>query len=541
MDSRFKTWFWSSRRVKPEPSYDLTLRGVSYDSVAPGATPPVFSHPIPPRHGRSSQPGSPPTVNASALCYDEAASQAPELDSRRIKGNDTVKALNHHSGEWTPVSPDADTSWEVIRESEYAVSKGGSRFSQSTPTLLLRSASPKRWSSISASKPPATAALPMRTPSASPLLGIPEQDDVGSLSTESPRMPCCKHPSIQSKYSIPGLGINETPSAPIGILKNSSKISLVEPRDEQNPVMRALWKAESTRLHSICSQGAFVDNYLSEPRRSSGKVNMDSPILEPVHISRNECRDASISFTLSRADTSHLDDVSDISSSGRLSHSSSAAISSHTSSTSTIESDSFTSRADIHKMVEEMRATYLQALETRETPLYPGTKSAKKSKKKRKSSTPSTRTTSESKSDMSRLSTDHTSHPRSPRSAKMVFQHLDDIANLPDRDGSHRQGRILDLDLAPADTGIIPGHRPESSRSSMKMSKPQRASRQRSKHYNNLSPRNASLVAAPDYNDDDDDIDPDKEFAEIYRLSLNEFWQSSPNLSSTTTCTSTFI
>ncbi|RMD41841.1 hypothetical protein DV735_g3265, partial [Chaetothyriales sp. CBS 134920] len=532
MDSRFKTWFWSSRRVRPEPTsviYDLTLRGVSYDSVAPSATPPVFSHPIPPRHPRR------PTVNASTLAYDDTtAGNAPIFGGRPIKGNGPAKLPAHHSGEWTPVSPDADSTWEVVEPGDYAASKVSSRFSQTTPTLPLRSASPKRWSAFPSSKPPVSAALPMRSSSVSPLLGIPEHtasmDDLGSpsagrsgslVSSDSPPMLPCKHASIQSKHSIPGLGGNEVPPAPIGILKNSSKISLLEPRDEHNPTMRALWKAESSRLHSICGQGTF-DHYLYEPRRGSVKPSMDSPILEPVPMARNECRDTSISFTLSRADTCHLDDVSDISSSGRLSHSSTA-ISSHTSSASTIESDSFTSRADIHKMVEEMRATYLQALEARENPLYSGSKSAKKSKKKRKSSTPSTRTTrSESKSDMGSISADH----RSGRSGKMVFQPLDDIANLPDVDGSHRQGRIFDLDL---DAGFLPGHRPESNRST-KVDKAQRDSRQRSKHFNNLSPRNATLAAAAE----PEEIDPDKEFAEIYRLSLNDLWRSSPNLASTT-------
>ncbi|RMZ92727.1 hypothetical protein DV736_g14, partial [Chaetothyriales sp. CBS 134916] len=505
-----------------------------------------------------------------AFSYNKTkAGQAPTFGGRPMKGNGPVKLQTSRSGEWMEASSDSDSMWDEIREGEYVLPskfKRGSRFSKSTDTLLPESsASQVRLSAIPAPKSQATATLPIRSSSvisslpirtssaALPLLGIPEHatimDDVCSPSTcpgespnsSSPQLPPRKQSSLPSKSSIPGLGIHEAPPAPTGILKNSSKISLLELREEQNPTMRALWKAESSRLHSIYGQGT-VDLHTCEPRRGAGKQSMDSPMLEPAHVPSNERRDTSISFTLSRADTSHLDDVSDVSS-RRLSHVSSTAISSLTSSTSATEPDSYASRADIHKMVEDMRATYLQALETREAPLY-SVKLTKKLKKKQKPPTPSgtprgsssirrsssrALVTPEPRSDIGTTIPDDASPARSQRSTKVTSQPLADVPSLPAIEGSHRQGRILDLGLKRPDSGTLDGYKAESRRSSIGKRKSQRHSRRHSK-YSNPSPRNASLVVEQGTND----ADMTKEFGDVFRLSIHEFWQSSPNLASTT-------
>ena len=569
MESRFRVRFWPSRRERqPESTTQLDLHSIPYQTAQANDKQPVFVHRALGQNlkeERKSQSLSP----LRAFSYRHIkAGKAPTFGGRPQKGNGPVKLQTNRvlsDGEILETTQDSERTMAEIREGEYIVAGSSRRNSrsQSVKSPILRSPSiQERNGNVPLSgRHMLPLPLPPSNTTSSPLLNIPEHTIVVDTSyttcansvspnpadiTHRPRAPASQSPNDSAE----GLGILDLPPALPSILKKSSKVSLLEPHEEQNPTIRALWKAEYGRLVNLYGQDGVDRNIMDLRRdsklspsdfRQSSEGGFHPFVLEPPPRPSGEHRDSSQTaktYRSPRSDAVPHEDTSD-ESSKRLSFMSSAAYSSYTSGTSIAESESVTSLADIRRVVDDMRYTYLQALETRE-PSLQAVKSMKKRKKK-KSSTPvggTPRTslmrsslppsTPEPPAERPVVSRDGSSPPlQSKRSTRTISQPVAGITKLPSIEASPRRDKDPDVGLKRADSATLGALMGEAKRGSIRKRRSKRHSRRLSTQTGpqHTSPHKVSAK-------EEDVIDPDlaNMYNDIFKSSSLDFWQSSPTL-----------
>ena len=402
-----------SRRTKSSPANNLPdIQSIPYGSATP---PPKL--PVPLHEAFSTlDVETLPQVGAQGsaiqcLPYDAVpAGKAPTFGLRPHKGNGPVKLQTSRrlsSGEHLVTTQDSQRTLEDIREGDYIVA--GKPESRVQSRALSRAQS--RCQSSAAVRWTADGLLPP-TLSLSPIvLHTSPHYDVSPRSPNFPWSPSpFSAPSIEthspSMSRVPSTNYhqdhfdnyrNDLPSPrhiPAMTLRpQASTATLLEPHEEQNATIQALWKAEYNRLVSVYGQ-AGVDRNIAELNRDSSNGPLSSPgqgppeshlLLEPLRRPSYEMNDDH--FTRRSSGTSHLStthhDSSDESTYKRLSNQSS----SYTGRTSV--SDLQNTRSDLRKVIQDMRKTYLTAIESesslpggglKQPPGLPPHKQAKKSK-----------------------------------------------------------------------------------------------------------------------------------------------------------------
>ena len=576
MESRFRIRFWSPRRVKRNPA-ELDLHSVPYQTAPADPKQPVFIHESLGRNlseKRKKEYHSP----LRAFSYRQAKpGKVPVIGGRPQKGNGPVKLQTSRrlsSGEILVTQQDSRRTLEEIREGEYIVPVKDRRDSRVWSPSLSRQQQHVPLNPISATMAsPALIQPPAQQgwgslPGSSTLLNIPEHNfdpNRTPLSVQSAPDPTYEPDMFNTDApAVEGLGLSGTtlqpPSAPLGILKsrNSSPVSILEPHEEQNATIRALWKAEYGRLVSMYGQ-AGVDRNIAELRKDQGppKEGGSSPfVLEPLPQPGLETRDGSSvpkPGTNSRSDPTQLEGDSDESSHQRLSFISSVGYaSSHTTRASFAETDSINTRDDIRKMVDDMRSTYLKAIESRE-PSLQAVKSLKKTKKRKSTTptaTPRTSTAIPPPTPTMKPSTPEAQERRamsglnpspplhSQRSTRNFSSPVGGINKLPAIEASPSRDREPEIGLKRADSSTLGALMGEHKRSSIQKRKSKRHSRrisaQRTSSLQNISPGKRALQLDADHTQDNDVAVLDEEFqnlyTDIFRTSTHDFWQSSPAL-----------
>jgi hypothetical protein len=507
-----------------------------------------------------------------AFSYRETkAGKTPTFGSRPQRGNGPVKLQTNlilSSGETLETTQDAEGTLEDLRDGDYIVagrvrsdSRGVSVNSSvpTTPPPLVPN------TLLSPNPPSVSTQQPWGNTTSSPLVDIPENaiyEESSPTTTYSdpvvaayfPPQSYYKHSSTSLHSSADGLGISDSQAGPIGILKTSSKVSLLEAHEEQNPTIRALWKAEYGRLVAMYGQDDVHRNILDLERdaktlsgenRQSRDEGLPSFALERLPRPSMEHREGASCSRLShtsRTEPIQHEDTSDDSSNKRLSFMSSAGHS-YTTGTSVGETDSITTREDIRKIVDDMRSTYLRAIETRE-PSLQAVKSMKKRKKKPKSTTPAgtPRTSSIARSSMRASTpepppispypaTDDTSPMlRSQRTSRIMSHPVAGVNRLPAIYPSPSRDQELGIGLKRADSSTLGTLMGEKTRASIKTRKSKRHSRRPS-----TQSKSSDMASTPVVVSHEEPV-LDTDIANLY----SDFWQSSQVITSTVYVTSSF-
>lgn len=544
MESRLRIRFWSSRRTKPNPS-ELDLHSIPYQT-APSEKQPVF---IAQSLGKNlaEKRRKDETFSLTAVSYDDAtAGKAPVVGGRPQKGNGPVKLQTGRmmtTGEVLPTSQDTQRTWNDIRDGDFVVAGNPRRESRArslkSPVPSERATSPNTQTNPT-SAPPTFAS---RFGSA-PLLDIPETGNFMSSQQKEGLSPTSPNPSNWSRKSTSGegLGLRHSSSLPTSILKHPT-VSLLEPHEEQNATIRALWKAEHSRLVQLYGQDN-VERNIAELRRDrdEGRVTIEIHRTKDDVFSLGPLPRPSFDVNGPRKSVSRGDSVphdeSDESVNRRLSFiSSTGYASSYTTHASMTDNDSFTSREDLHKVIDGMRSTYLRAIESREPSLH-AVKSMKKRKKKRKStpSVPGSRVTSmvqtmPSPPDRKELqSAPNISPTQSQRSTRVVSQ-VAGIHTLPAIEASPER-KEPEIGLHRADSSTLGTLMGEAKRGSIRKRASKRHSRRSSIQRNSLkispsksiSNRNTQTTASTDQTLVSEDFEA--LYKDIFRSSMHEFWHS---------------
>lgn len=402
MEARLRK-FLSPRKHKARPSdvsVEVDLHGIlnpvaSSHNRLPSLVNQTLGKSAPTKHRKNSLPPD----SLRSVSYEEAApGKPPELGIRPHRGNGPVKLQTSRrlsSGELLVTQQDYDRTLEEIREGEYIVGAKERRTSNATsqPKSPTEPPSHLKFISTAPSSPRETCvftAPSWQSPSMFSDIG-PVASPISTTSmfgsaqrSSSAQASWSDYPPRSSSYG----GVALSNSAPrFNPHHMASSTSLLDPHDDQNPTIQALWKAESTRLASIYAQGS--PSIPQEPftarntpySGSSYSVNQPHhPTTSPMRLGLGSKPNASTSNLL---DLAFRDDYSDRSSHPRYSHiSSSAASTSFTTGTSTVEGANAT-RDDIRKIVDDMRSNYLQAIEAHTPPLPAKSDSPRKPRPKK--------------------------------------------------------------------------------------------------------------------------------------------------------------
>ena len=409
METRFRRYL-TLRRLNSEPSQtghaldDLDFYSVPYETTSPGMKAPVFiSQPL--RKSAIAAKRMPDEFDGlaiRAISYDSVLpGKPPVLGGRPYKGNGPIKLQTSRrlsSGELLTTTQDNQRTLEDIREGDYIVGRKEKRYSQlsqvktSSPSLAAL-ASP-RFPPESATATPRQSSFPeQRQQLPSPTL---RHSDVSAS-------PMLGSSVIDSPPATPGLSLHELlpPDSGYGIrtggnehssayampptatraMVPSSTTSLLTKGEEQNTTIQALWKAEYGRLVAIYGQDGVDRNIAELNRDHQSTPSLDvadgshdhqtSPaiMLQPLPrpsfdagYTSNSARNSRGSFA---RDSSTFDDASEYSSQKPSSiMSSEGSSSSYTKRTSLYDTDLPTTREDVRRVVESMRANYLQAIES---------------------------------------------------------------------------------------------------------------------------------------------------------------------------------
>lgn len=406
MEGRFRKLL-SSRRLKAQQnsqSSELDLHSVPYTTAPPQGRLPVFiSHAL----GKSliAKRKNDPPADIRSLSYQSTLpGTPPQQGDRPQRGNGPVKLQTGRllsSGELLVTQQDYDRTLEDIREGEFIVA-GKERRNSRTSSQRTSSMRPPNLKVVSTApnSPGAQSSMSSRWPprSATSDTILPGHLPRSMSSNSGTFMP---HPQPPSDYGYPfygsstdaaGLGIS-TPTQSFFPRHMASMTSLHDPQGESNPTIQALWKAEHSRLVSMYGETG-VTHTTTQPIRDYANIPMsatqshaESPIRgDPTYTSssvslqqprypvHDPVRPASALrsyMSASNLELSYRDDHSDGSSNQRHSLlSSSGASSSLTTQTSTVE-DPITTRDDIRRIVDDMRMTYLHAIEASTPPTQP--------------------------------------------------------------------------------------------------------------------------------------------------------------------------
>ena len=373
---------------------DLALHSVSYDSTSPSGKLPVFIH-QPLRNGTAARRHKDELDGLAirAFPYDSTlAGKPPVMGGKPLKGNGPVKLQTSRrlsSGELFVTSQDAERTLEDIREGAYIVGRKEKRLSRASqarsPTPIAANTRSARL--LSASNVSSSPHLPLaRAISRSSMKGtIIAPHRIGPNSTPtSPR-----ESSFSSQIQHDAATIRGPELSPSIAVTSENRVSartvergsLLAQHEEQNATIQALWKAEYTRLVEIYGKDGVDRNILElnrDHRRSSSpektQATLDAmtalgmtlePLPKPSFDSTSDLAIRRHSRLSSTRDTSSTEENSDYASTIRSSVTSDGIPTSHTIRTSGFEPDLPTTREDVRKVIDDMRSTYLRAIEAK--------------------------------------------------------------------------------------------------------------------------------------------------------------------------------
>lgn len=374
---------------------DLALYSVSYESTSPNGKIPVFIH-QPLRNGTAARRTKDESNGLAirAFSYNSTlAGKPPVMGGKPLKGNGPVKLQTSRrlsSGELLVTSQESERTLEDIREGEYIVGRKEKRLSRASqarsptpiggPTLSSRLLSTGGASSlphlplaraVSRTSMKGSSVVPSRmvpisnpnSPHASSFSTQLYDDDAATTSTSE--VPPAKPRPTEIKVSA----------------QSAARGSLLSQHEEQNSTIQALWKAEYSRLVAIYGKDGVDRNILelNQDRRRSASPTKNQATLEamtalgmtldplpkPSFDSSSDLAVRRHSRLSSTKDTSSTEENSDYASTVRSSVTSDGFPTSHAIRTSGFEPDLPTTREDVRKVVEDMRSTYLQAIEAK--------------------------------------------------------------------------------------------------------------------------------------------------------------------------------
>ncbi|KAK5232509.1 hypothetical protein LTR47_006397 [Exophiala xenobiotica] len=408
MESRIRKLL-SPKRLKANnvpDSSELDLHSVPYTTAPPQGRLPVFINHALGKSSSTKRQMHLPTDLRSLSYQSTLPGKPPQLGERPQRGNGPVKLQTSRrlsSGELLITQQDYDRTLEEIREGDFIVGGKAKRTSRTSssqfspsmrqPELKVLSTapnSPRGRSTFSSVQLPPSAASDL------PISGYHPRSFSTSSSFLHERQPLVEygytHTGSVSNPGTLGLGIS-SPTHSLFPRHVASTTSLLEPHEEQNPTIQALWKAEYSRLVSIYGQPGVDRNILELHRDEPSMLDDHHNPYESTPYGLSTYPTSSVSLQQqpsysqpehgrsvlglrSHMSTSHLetgyrDDHSEGSSNHRHSLlSSSGASSSFTTRTSMAEEFAMT-RDDLRRIVDDMRMTYLHAIEAHTPPLEP--------------------------------------------------------------------------------------------------------------------------------------------------------------------------
>ena len=208
------------------------------------------------------------------------------------------------------------------------------------------------------------------------------------------------------------------------------------------------------------------------------------------------------------------------------------------------DTDSFNSRDDIHQLVDNMRSTYLRAIEAREPSLH-AVKSLKKRKKKRKYIPTGAPRLSSVMSGTSgppeQQSVTATNSPiQSQRSTRIVSTPVAGINTLPAIEASPIRERDPEIGLKRADSATLGTLMGETKRASIKKRASKRHSRRSSIRRDSIQKVSPKVSPSKSTNSNRETVNTNSTdrtllgdefetvYKDIFRSSMHDFWQSSP-------------
>ncbi|KAL6246481.1 hypothetical protein RBB50_006718 [Rhinocladiella similis] len=397
MELRIRKLF-HSRRWKSQQhadSSELDLHSVPYTTAtSQNRLPVIISHAL-----RKSSVGKRqidlPTDLRSFSYQSTLPGKPPQLGERPQRGNGPVKFQTSRrlsSGEILITQHDYDRTLEDIRQGDIILA-GKER--KNPRTMSQPSASmPRPKLAVLSTAPNSPRAPSAFSPVCQPMHQYPQNcHHPGSLSASSnfmhERQWSVEHPSPSagSGSEVMGLGIS-SPTHSLFPRHLASTTSLLEPHEESNPTLQALWKAEHSRLASMYG-GDGVEGAISELEkcRSPSTSHYDSRTMTTYILDASPSSTVSLQqgayrqhdfgragvplrshMSTSNLELGYRDDKSEGSSRNRHSFlSNSGGSSSFTTRTSVVDESPMT-RDDVRRIVDDMRMTYLQALEAEVPP-----------------------------------------------------------------------------------------------------------------------------------------------------------------------------
>lgn len=406
METRFKK-FISNRRARSatEADNDLIRKSASYEASAPTTRAPIFLYqPLAKSALEVRRDCEKDAVPMRSFSYSSVTSGKAPIFTQSLpqKGNGPVKLQANRrlsSGELVTTTDDSQETLQDIRDGDYVVGRKGRSIS------ISQGRSNTNMNELRMS--------PLQSPNYSPL---PTPNSYTSISTHTwpntPRLEYDIHRSGRDSLdtAAPNIGLGlSSPTSAFASRPRPSQDSVIgqrpsfsrqsashestnphqTPAQNGNATLQALRRAEYSRLVDMYGADAAARNLARLNREhyqaAASPVPLMQPpyspvIFEPLPAPPAESRHVESRCTSRMSGTSS--EWSGTSSPRRRSYVSSyAGSSTATAQTSIIEEDPATTREDIRNMVEQMRSTYLDALEQRPPPT---TKSKPRRKKQRK-------------------------------------------------------------------------------------------------------------------------------------------------------------
>ncbi|KAK5052697.1 hypothetical protein LTR84_002563 [Exophiala bonariae] len=403
MESRLRKLL-SLKKSRAQPliaNSELDLHSVPYTTVqSQGRIPVLINHALGRPATATAKRKDEKLTDVHSFSYNTTVpGTPPEVGDRPQRGNGPVKLQTSRrlsSGELLVTQQDYDRTLEDIRHGEFIVGGKQKRTSRPPPVATVSRHHQPMFVSTAPNSPDAHSTF-------SNSVWSPQTpaSDIPITGPFTPRSPSAttsaKQPSIKSspttvarfqdlENALTNRNNLVQPGFPHQFHSMASTTSLLSSNEERTPTIQALWRAECSRLESIYGQ-PVVDQHSPESYRSpSSMTNLRlaqygfdqrdstssaSPALQAMP---HPTLDLEKRGLLIRSDLAAVQmelDHSDGSSNIRYSLlSSSGASSSFTTRTSIVEEPT-TTREDVRRIVDDMRMTYLNAIEAHTPPLQP--------------------------------------------------------------------------------------------------------------------------------------------------------------------------
>ncbi|KAK5081615.1 hypothetical protein LTR05_007746 [Lithohypha guttulata] len=402
MDSRLKNYISNRRARSKDVGPELDYSNVSHQALSPSRRPPIFLYPVLGKNGSS--PHKQSRIDVVALrtySYEDCpAGKAPTFGTTPQRGNGPVKlqaSRRMSSGDLIATAHDSQKTLQDLRGGHYVVGK-------KTPKLSNHQ---KKGSATNQTSCGSISVLDDHSPPTSPST-LP-----GSTTSQTwPSTPALSSDqdmktSLDSANTTNGLGLfppvyaTEVRQDSSSDYRARSTYSARSPDSlrsthrtlqESNATLKALRKAEFSKLVELYGSDAAAARNIAQIdsarlRGASSPTGLAPPIYSPVVLGPlplppiEGAQDDSKRISHSSANDSSYDEWSDASSPHRASFVSSCAESSTGTTQTSLEDEPIATREDIRNIVEQMRSSYLTAIDSHtKSALKPVTKSKPRKK-----------------------------------------------------------------------------------------------------------------------------------------------------------------